>query len=118
MNGGEKDAIDNFSTNKKTYDVLPGKVDFKVVKVDKESGEIGGTFLSVQPSDADMGSKVPTDIQISGKWFAKVAEGDAISSARYKNVLSGKGESIEKATSYGKQGVNKLMYAPNPASKK
>ena len=119
MNNGQKDDILNFKNNTKSYDVLPGKVDFLVDKIDKEQGEIGGTFLSYQPSDADMGSRVPTTIQIGGKWFAKVSEGDVKSTTRYKNIDSGKGSYIEKSTSYGPQGESKTMYSPigkfNPA---
>jgi len=83
---GEKDDQLNFSGNIKTYETLPGEIKYKVEKVDKEAGEIGGTFTSIQPSDADMGSKVPTDVKIEGKWFAKIQEGTAKDVANDKKI--------------------------------
>ena len=113
MNNGSKDSIDMFATNAKKYDVLPGTMDFTVDKVDNGQSEIGGTFISFQPSDADMGSKEPTTLQIRGKWFAKVSENDSAATTRYKNIDAGKGSYIEKSTSYGptngSAGESKMM---------
>jgi photosystem II oxygen-evolving enhancer protein 1 len=105
---GEKDDRNAYSGNIKTYDTLQGEINYKVEKVDNEAGEIGGTFVSVQPSDADMGSKVPTDIKIEGKWFAKIEGGTDQATLRYTKIDKGVGKAIEKSTSYGKVGNSQL----------
>ncbi|MEO1299698.1 MAG: photosystem II manganese-stabilizing polypeptide, partial [Cyanobacteria bacterium J06636_16] len=46
----------------------------QISKVDKETGEIGGTFLAVQPSDTDMGTAEPVDIKIQGIFYGYVEE--------------------------------------------
>ena len=63
-----------------------------------------------------MGSKTATDIQINGKWFAKVEEGDSKSALRYTNKDAGEGDAIEKSTSYGKQGLSQQYNSGNQGS--
>jgi photosystem II oxygen-evolving enhancer protein 1 len=41
-----------------------------VLTVNAETNEIGGVFLQTQPSDTDMGSKVPKTLLLKGKFFA------------------------------------------------
>lgn len=43
---------------------------FGIVQVDPETNEIAGVFESLQPSDADLGSKAPKDVKIIGIWCA------------------------------------------------
>jgi photosystem II oxygen-evolving enhancer protein 1 len=40
--------------------------------VDGETGEIGGIFESIQPSDTDLGAKEPVDVKVRGIFYAKV----------------------------------------------
>mmetsp|Transcript_23658 Transcript_23658/g.74419 ORF Transcript_23658/g.74419 Transcript_23658/m.74419 type:complete len:241 (+) Transcript_23658:379-1101(+) len=47
-----------FNENNKKFDVIPGKIEFEVTKVNVEDGEVSGVFVSKQPSDTDLGSKV------------------------------------------------------------
>lgn len=61
-----------FNENNKKFDVLNGDIEFAVSKVNAEEGEIGGVFVSNQPSDTDMGGKAPKQILIKGIWYAKV----------------------------------------------
>lgn len=58
--------------NDKKFDLLKGDIEFVVNAVDQENGEIGGVFVSTQPSDTDMGSKTPKTILLKGKFFANV----------------------------------------------
>lgn len=106
---GEKDDQKTFKNNTKNYDPLPGNIDFVVDKVDKDAGEIGGTFVSIQPSDTDMGSREAVNIQINGKFFAKVADGDAKATKRYQGIDKGTYKEPK-----AKMGDSKLMYAPDP----
>ncbi|MBD2459600.1 photosystem II manganese-stabilizing polypeptide [Oscillatoria sp. FACHB-1407] len=58
--------------NFKTFDIGQGKISLQVAKVDNTTGEIAGTFESVQPSDTDMGGKEPVDVKIRGIFYARV----------------------------------------------
>ena len=54
--------------------VLDGSIEFKVTSVNSELGEFGGVFVHKQPSDTDLGSKVPKELLLKGAFFATVAE--------------------------------------------
>ena len=43
------------------------------VQYDSTSGEVVGIFKSLQPSDTDMGSKVPKEVKIEGIWYGQLA---------------------------------------------
>jgi photosystem II oxygen-evolving enhancer protein 1 len=60
--------------NIKRFDIGKGKVSLQVSKVDSSSGEIAGTFESLQPSETDMGSKEPLEVRIRGVFYARVRE--------------------------------------------
>ncbi|KAG2492344.1 hypothetical protein HYH03_009292 [Edaphochlamys debaryana] len=68
------DAEELLKENVKSFKVLKGSAVFSVAKVDPTSGEIAGVFESIQPSDTDMGAKVPKDIKISGLWYAQLTQ--------------------------------------------
>jgi photosystem II oxygen-evolving enhancer protein 1 len=59
--------------NAKSTAAGSGTIAFKVAKVNTETGEIAGVFESIQPSDTDLGAKVPKDIKTSGVWYAQIA---------------------------------------------
>merc|ERR1719160_1482902 len=61
-----------FKENNKKFEVLDGSIDFKVTGVNAELGEIGGVFVQQQPSDTDLGSKVPKQVLLKGVWFGTV----------------------------------------------
>jgi len=63
-----------FKENNKKFDLLSGNIELKVTSVNSELGEIGGVFVHKQPSDTDLGSKVPKDLLLKGNWFAVVNE--------------------------------------------
>ena len=60
--------------NVKSFDIGEGTISLKVKNVDSYTGEIGGSFEAIQPSDTDMGSKEPVDIKIQGIFYARVED--------------------------------------------
>lgn len=58
--------------NKKAFKTGKGEISLQVAKVNNATGEIAGTFVSVQPSDTDMGGKEPLDVKIRGIFYARV----------------------------------------------
>jgi len=72
MQAGGDDQM--FKENNKKFEVLDGSIELKVTAVNAELGEIGGVFVQKQPSDTDLGSKVPKDVLLKGSWFATVNE--------------------------------------------
>merc|ERR1719311_232930 len=63
-----------FNENNKKFDVGQGSIELKVTAVNNELGEFGGVFVQKQPSDTDLGSKVPKEVLLKGTWFATVLE--------------------------------------------
>merc|ERR1719311_1128891 len=63
-----------FKENNKKFEVLDGSIEFKVTSVNSELGEFGGVFVQKQPSDTDLGSKVPKELLLKGAFFATVNE--------------------------------------------
>jgi photosystem II oxygen-evolving enhancer protein 1 len=59
--------------NTKSTAAAVGTIAFKVAKVNAETGEIAGVFESIQPSDTDLGAKVPKDIKASGVWYGQIS---------------------------------------------
>jgi photosystem II oxygen-evolving enhancer protein 1 len=72
MQAGGDDGM--FKENNKKFDVLDGSIEFKVTAVNAELGEFGGVFVQKQPSDTDLGSKVPKEVLLKGAFFATVNE--------------------------------------------
>lgn len=71
QNGVEGDA-ELFNENNKKFQIKEGEAEFTVTKVDSSTGEIGGTFVSQQPSDTDLGSKKAKTILLKGIWYARI----------------------------------------------
>jgi len=63
-----------FNENNKVFDVLDGSIEFAVSQVNTEEGEIGGVFVSSQPSDTDLGGKEPKKILSKGIFYGKVVK--------------------------------------------
>ena len=72
MQAGGDDQM--FKENNKKFEVLDGNIELKVTAINQELGEIGGVFVHKQPSDTDLGSKVPKELLLKGTWFATVNE--------------------------------------------
>ena len=66
-------AADEFTeANIKETPSGKGQISLQIAKVDGESGEIGGIFESIQPSDTDLGVKEAVDVKIRGIFYARV----------------------------------------------
>ena len=66
-------AADEFAeANIKQTPSGEGQISLQIAKVDGESGEIGGIFESIQPSDTDLGVKEAVDVKIRGIFYARV----------------------------------------------
>ena len=61
-----------FKENNKKFDVGRGSIELKVTSVNAELGEFGGVFVQKQPSDTDLGSKVPKELLLKGQFFGTV----------------------------------------------
>jgi len=72
LQNGVDGGAELFNENNKKFDVLKGDVEFKVTKVNAAENEIGGIFISKQPSDTDMGGKAPKQVLSKGIFYAKV----------------------------------------------
>lgn len=71
------DSEEILKENLKRFDTGKGHVSLQVAKVNSATGEIGGTFESIQPSDTDMGSKPPVDVKIRGLFYARIEPAQA-----------------------------------------
>ncbi|MBD0268451.1 MAG: photosystem II manganese-stabilizing polypeptide [Cyanobacteria bacterium Co-bin8] len=60
--------------NVKAFDVGDGHISLQISKIDTYSGEIGGTFEAVQPSDTDMGTAQPVEIKLRGVFYGRIEE--------------------------------------------
>jgi len=72
--GGAGDAEALGKENLKSIKPLAGKAVLSIAKYDPVTGEIAGVFQSIQPSDTDLGAKVPKDIKIQGLWYAQLQQ--------------------------------------------
>ena len=68
---GDEDLL---RENVKAFDILEGHISLMISKVDAETGEIGGTFEAIQPSDTDMGTAEPVDVKIQGIFYGYLEE--------------------------------------------
>ncbi|MEM1279974.1 MAG: photosystem II manganese-stabilizing polypeptide [Cyanobacteria bacterium P01_D01_bin.6] len=68
---GDEDLL---RENVKAFDLLEGHISLMISKVDAETGEIGGTFEALQPSDTDMGTAEPVDVKIQGIFYGYLEE--------------------------------------------
>lgn len=66
------DAEDLTRANVKQYDTGRGEISFQIAKVDAETGEIAGTFVSEQPSDTDLGAREPEELKIKGIFYGRI----------------------------------------------
>ncbi|KAK4788900.1 hypothetical protein SAY86_020219 [Trapa natans] len=70
--GGRGDEEELTKENIKNASSSTGKITLSVTKSKPETGEVIGVFESLQPSDTDLGAKVPKDVKITGIWYAQL----------------------------------------------
>ena len=66
------DSNDLSRENVKAFDVGQGSISLQISKVDSKTGEVGGTFISEQPSDTDMGTAAPDDVRLQGVFYGRI----------------------------------------------
>ncbi len=49
-----------------------GTMNLQIAKVDRETGEIAGTFQSEQPSSTDLGAEDPEEVRVRGIFYARI----------------------------------------------
>mmetsp|Transcript_107561 Transcript_107561/g.269820 ORF Transcript_107561/g.269820 Transcript_107561/m.269820 type:complete len:343 (+) Transcript_107561:122-1150(+) len=69
---GKEGQEELFKESNKVFDIGKGAIEMEVNKVNAELGEIGGVFVSKQPSDTDMGAKAPKTMLMKGIFYGKV----------------------------------------------
>ena len=70
--GGAGDEEELAKENQKNTAALNGNITFSIAKTNAKTGEIAGTFESIQPSDTDLGSKAPKEVKIEGIFYGQV----------------------------------------------
>jgi photosystem II oxygen-evolving enhancer protein 1 len=60
--------------NVKRYIEGKGSMELAITKVDPSTGEFGGVFTAVQPSDTDMGGKEAVEVKITGELYGRLEE--------------------------------------------
>ncbi|CAN4081604.1 unnamed protein product [Withania somnifera] len=70
--GGRGDEEELEKENVKNAASSTGKITLSVTQSKPETGEVIGVFESIQPSDTDLGAKVPKDVKIQGIWYAQL----------------------------------------------
>ncbi|NBH31887.1 Photosystem II manganese-stabilizing polypeptide, partial [Staphylococcus warneri] len=70
--GGRGDEEELSKENVKNVAASTGKITLSVTSSKPETGELIGVFESIQPSDTDLGAKVPKDVKIQGVWYAQL----------------------------------------------
>merc|ERR1719264_1500241 len=68
---GKEGQEELFKETNKVFDIGKGAIEMEVNKVNADLGEIGGVFVSKQPSDTDMGAKAPKTILLKGIFYGK-----------------------------------------------
>lgn len=71
------DSEELLRENVKRFDLGNGSISLRVAKVDNVTGEVAGTFESIQPSDTDMGSDEPQEVRVRGLFYGRVEPGNA-----------------------------------------
>lgn len=66
------DSNDLSRENVKAFDVGKGTISLQISKVDSKTGEVGGTFISEQPSDTDMGTAAADDVRLQGVFYGRI----------------------------------------------
>jgi photosystem II oxygen-evolving enhancer protein 1 len=69
---GKEGQDELFKMTNKVFDVGKGALEMEVSKVNSDLGEVGGVFVQKQPSDTDMGFKIPKTVLMKGIFYGKV----------------------------------------------
>ncbi|KAK1269874.1 hypothetical protein QJS04_geneDACA006582 [Acorus gramineus] len=70
--GGRGDEEELMKENIKNTASSKGTITLSVTGSKPDTGEVIGVFESVQPSDTDLGAKVPKEVKIQGIWYGQL----------------------------------------------
>ncbi|KAK1293614.1 hypothetical protein QJS10_CPB17g02570 [Acorus calamus] len=70
--GGRGDEEELTKENIKNTASSKGTITLSVTGSKPDTGEVIGVFESVQPSDTDLGAKVPKEVKIQGIWYGQL----------------------------------------------
>ena len=73
----DADNTDLNRANVNSFSVLDGNISLSVAKVDGSTGDIAGTFESIQPSDTHLGADQPEELKIRGLFYALIERAEA-----------------------------------------
>ena len=76
------DSEELVKENVKRFQLDRGRISLQVAKIDSATGEIAGTFESLQPSETDMGSHAAKDVRVRGLFYAQLSSSSAKASAK------------------------------------
>jgi len=71
---GLQAAKDDFATNRKVDEVSQGKMSLRIARVDPSTGEMGGSFVSIQQSSTEQGALEPRTVRVQGLFYARLAQ--------------------------------------------
>ena len=64
---------ENFTrANVKEFVSRKGKMSLNITKVDSDTGEVAGVFVSQQPSATDLGAEEPEEVKIQGTFYGRI----------------------------------------------
>lgn len=66
------DSEELVKENTKSFVTGRGEISLQIAQVNGATGEVAGTFESIQPSDTDMGGKEAVDVKIQGIFYGRV----------------------------------------------
>jgi photosystem II oxygen-evolving enhancer protein 1 len=66
------DSDELVKENTKSFVTGRGEISLQIAQVNGATGEVAGTFESIQPSDTDMGGKEAVDVKIQGIFYGRV----------------------------------------------
>ncbi|MEN9204891.1 MAG: photosystem II manganese-stabilizing polypeptide [Thermostichales cyanobacterium SZTDM-1c_bins_54] len=69
---GLQAAQDEFATNKKVDEIASGHLSLRIARVDSSTGELAGSFVSLQPSSTEQGALEPKTVRIQGLFYGRV----------------------------------------------
>jgi len=66
------DDEDFTRANVKEFVSRKGTMSLNITKVDSETGEVAGVFVSEQPSATDLGAEEPEEVKVQGTFYARI----------------------------------------------
>ncbi|GAB4218478.1 MAG: photosystem II manganese-stabilizing polypeptide [Synechococcales cyanobacterium] len=69
---GLQAAQDAFDANKKIDEIAQGSLSLRIARVDSRTGELAGSFVSLQPSSTEQGALEPKLVRVQGIFYGRL----------------------------------------------